>query len=337
MILIFFNTSPISCILKIESIVNLKLYIELQYISMFDIVREYEMKDFKEFVDVIAYTILAVSLMTIVALTIFAYKIYNNNILSMLMISVAMFIPLASTLIVNALITKRNLSEFGIKRGKITVFLIIISVVYPFLILLISIPLAYIVSLIPGTNIKIDLTLSYYSSLIKEQAYRLNIPYEILLLSAIFGMIITPFFNAIFAFGEEAGWRGFLLTRLEEELGRWHAIIATGIIWGVWHWPLILLFGYDYPGTHSNLWPFCALLFLLFTIGLGIFLAWLRYESDSVIFPSIAHGSINANLGLGVFMIITNPIIGFPAGIISSTSAIIVGVLVFYLSEKFRA
>ncbi len=295
------------------------------------------MKNFREFVDIIAYTVLAVSLMTIVALTIFAYKIYNNIILLTLMLSPAMFIPLISALIVNALITKRNLSEFGIKKGKITIFLIIISVIYPFLILLVSIPLGYLASLIPGMNIIIDPTLSYFRSILKEQANLLNIPYEALLLSTVLEMIIVPFFNAIFAFGEEAGWRGFLLTRLEEELGRWRAIIATGIIWGVWHWPLILLFGYDYPGTHPNLWPFCALLFLLFTIGLGIFLAWLRYESDSVIFPSIAHGSINANLDLGVFMIMTNSIIGFPAGIISSTSAIIVGVLVFYLSEKFRA
>jgi membrane protease YdiL (CAAX protease family) len=52
--------------------------------------------------------------------------------------------------------------------------------------------------------------------------------------------------NTIAAFGEELGWRGFLLKELAP-LGFWRASLVIGIIWGVWHWPLIA-HGYNYPG-----------------------------------------------------------------------------------------
>ena len=59
------------------------------------------------------------------------------------------------------------------------------------------------------------------------------------------------------AFGEEVGWRGWLLTSLRP-LGTWPALIIVGVIWGLWHAPLILL-GYNFarpditgPGVHGR-------------------------------------------------------------------------------------
>lgn len=45
--------------------------------------------------------------------------------------------------------------------------------------------------------------------------------------------------NSIFAFGEELGWRGYLLPRLQELLGYWPGLLGHGAIWGLWHAPLI--------------------------------------------------------------------------------------------------
>src|SRR5579872_914147 len=46
-------------------------------------------------------------------------------------------------------------------------------------------------------------------------------------------------------FGEEYGWRGYLLPQLLP-LGQWPALVFSGAIWGFWHTPLILM-GFDYP------------------------------------------------------------------------------------------
>ena len=58
-----------------------------------------------------------------------------------------------------------------------------------------------------------------------------------------FGAII----NSVFAFGEEVGWRGWLLPALHP-LGVWPALLLSGVIWGLWHSPLILL-GYNFNRT----------------------------------------------------------------------------------------
>src|SRR5690625_4350323 len=51
-------------------------------------------------------------------------------------------------------------------------------------------------------------------------------------------MAIIP--NSIFAFGEEIGWRGWLLPALTP-LGTWPALFLSGAIWGLWHMPVTLL------------------------------------------------------------------------------------------------
>ena len=59
-------------------------------------------------------------------------------------------------------------------------------------------------------------------------------------------VIIGPFLGLIITFGEEYGWRGFLQTELVR-LGRIRGVGLLGIIWGIWHWPIIWM-GYNYPG-----------------------------------------------------------------------------------------
>jgi len=101
-------------------------------------------------------------------------------------------------------------------------------------------------------------------------------------------LVIAPLFNAIFTFGEEWGWRGFLLPKLLP-LGQWQALILTGVLWGLWHAPIVLL-GYDYP-FHPKLG---ILLMTIFCLIFGIVLGWLRLATDSIWPAVIAHGAINA-------------------------------------------
>lgn len=108
--------------------------------------------------------------------------------------------------------------------------------------------------------------------------------------------LIAPLINSVLAFGEEWGWRGWLLPRLAER-GVWPALLISGVIWGVWHAPLTLL-GYNY----ANLGPWAALMFTATCVFLGILLGWLRLRSGSVWPAVISHGAINASAGLPMLL-----------------------------------
>lgn len=107
-------------------------------------------------------------------------------------------------------------------------------------------------------------------------------------------LIVPLVVNTIPALGEELGWRGFLLPRLCR-FGQWRAVLLTGVIWGLWHAPLILL-GYNYPGLS----PWLALLYMVvFCVLVSVLFAWLRLASGSIWPSSIAHGSVNGVAALG--------------------------------------
>jgi membrane protease YdiL (CAAX protease family) len=92
-----------------------------------------------------------------------------------------------------------------------------------------------------------------------------------------------------FTFGEEYGWRGYLLPQLLP-LGQWPALLISGAIWGFWHAPLLLI-GWNYPKHH-------LLGVALFTIALtiiGILIGWTRLATGSVWPAVIAHAALDQN------------------------------------------
>ena len=113
----------------------------------------------------------------------------------------------------------------------------------------------------------------------------------------ILSMVVGATFNAIFAFGEEAGWRGFLYMELRK-LGFWKMSYLVGFIWGLWHAPLILK-GHNYP-EHPVIGVF---MMTLFTMLLSPILFFIREKAESVIAPSITHGTINAVGGFALLYI----------------------------------
>lgn len=102
---------------------------------------------------------------------------------------------------------------------------------------------------------------------------------------------------AIPAVGEEIGWRGFLQQELSA-LGTWPSLVLTGVFWGLWHAPLVLL-GYNYGTTD----PLVLVPMVVTTILMGILIGWLRMRTDSVYPGALAHGVLNASasvLPLGI-------------------------------------
>lgn len=53
-------------------------------------------------------------------------------------------------------------------------------------------------------------------------------------------LCILLFVSIIPAFGEEFGWRGYMLPRLAQQLTARKAVIVHAAIWWVWHLPLLV-------------------------------------------------------------------------------------------------
>ena len=107
-----------------------------------------------------------------------------------------------------------------------------------------------------------------------------------LLTLPLWSLLLTPF-----AFGEEWGWRGYLLPRLLP-LGQWPALLISGAIWGFWHAPLIVL-GVNYPG-HPALG--IVLMMINCTI-VGVILGWTRLATGSIWPAVLGHAGFNASVG----------------------------------------
>jgi membrane protease YdiL (CAAX protease family) len=106
------------------------------------------------------------------------------------------------------------------------------------------------------------------------------------------GLLVAPIVNAPFTLGEELGWRGYLLPRLLP-LGQSRALIASGVVWGVWHAPAILL-GHNYPEAPV----LGVLLMTAFCVITGMLLGWTRLATGSVWPAVIAHGALNGSAGI---------------------------------------
>lgn len=98
--------------------------------------------------------------------------------------------------------------------------------------------------------------------------------------------------NALLALGEEIGWRGWLLAALRP-WGTWPALALTGVIWGLWHAPLVLL-GHNFGRTDIT----GVLLMIGGCVAWGVLLGWTRLRSGSVWPAVFAHGSLNAVGGI---------------------------------------
>ena len=102
---------------------------------------------------------------------------------------------------------------------------------------------------------------------------------------------IVTIFSARTAAGEEIGWRGYMLTRLIDA-GVPKPILASGLIWGLWHVPLILG-GVYLAGPPPVL---SALLFMVTATAFSFVFARLRLETGSI-WPAIAlHAAWNATI-----------------------------------------
>ena len=103
--------------------------------------------------------------------------------------------------------------------------------------------------------------------------------------AAAFGWVALSAAVAPVILGEELGWRGYLQLRVcpGHPLP---AALVTGVLWGVWHYPLIL-------SVTDAAGPLILLEFTAGTVTMSVFLGWLRARTSTVWAPSLGHSSNN--------------------------------------------
>jgi uncharacterized protein len=126
-----------------------------------------------------------------------------------------------------------------------------------------------------------------------------NLPAAALLpIMALNTVIIGPFLGLIITFGEEYGWRGYLQTELTR-LGRIRGVFLLGVIWGIWHWPVIWM-GYNYPGQ-----PILgSIAMVVVCILLAYFLAHAVFKSQGIWTAAYLHALSNQTLSFFVLTMI---------------------------------
>ncbi len=122
----------------------------------------------------------------------------------------------------------------------------------------------------------------------------IDLPSGVVGVGVLFGLVLAigGTINAVFAFGEEFGWRGYLLWELSP-LGFWKASFAIGALWGLWHAPVIVA-GYNYPS-----FPVVGVAAMTVAcISFSPLYTYLVVRAESVLAAALLHGVFNGSAGL---------------------------------------
>ena len=123
--------------------------------------------------------------------------------------------------------------------------------------------------------------------------------------TGLFAVTLAPPINMLAAVGEEAGWRGYMMPHLKEQLGLLNGRLLGGVIWGVWHWPIMLLTGYEYGTNYLGAPVLGLVVWCVVCFALNTLLDWLYEKTGCIWVSAIAHGAFNAVVAL--FVVLTNP------------------------------
>lgn len=136
-------------------------------------------------------------------------------------------------------------------------------------------------------------------------------------------LIVMPLINTPLLLGEELGWRGWLWDRWRG-LGFWRNVLATGVVWGLWHAPIVAL-GHNYPGQPLS----GPALMVLVTLLLAPTFHLVRERGGSVWHASLFHGTYNAVSTLAIALVadISMPwtgVVGIGGFVASAASVVVV-------------
>ena len=210
---------------------------------------------------------------------------------------VYMFFPMITALVLQA-IDKEKFNHTGLVNFKFS-WAWLVAWLLPVVIVLLCIPVN---GMMPGVELKYSaeqLINQYHvpedqQELVREQMGQIP-AFLMIIITLVSGLMTGVSINAIAAFGEEYGWRNYLVHALREHKF-WTAALFIGIVWGLWHFPLILM-GHNYPNEPQ--WG--VLLMVVFCVLAGILELYFVLKTKSMIVAAIMHGTINAVAGVVIY------------------------------------
>ena len=159
---------------------------------------------------------------------------------------------------------------------------------------------------------------------------------NLLMIQVLIFIVIGPIVNIIPTLGEELGWRGYLLPKMRVFLSDRASLMITGLIWGIWHLPIIVM-GHNY-GTDYWGYPFLGILaMIIFCISLGVIEGYVSIKLQSAIPAAMIHSTVNAGAALPIYLLkgSYNTLLG-PAvtGLIGGLPLIIIAVILFFKTDR---
>lgn len=269
------------------------------------------------------------------------YKLFGSsgpgNIQFTILGAAYMFIPTFCVLIVEKLIYKEKIKTNLLISFKPNRWFLVAWLSMP----IVAFSTLGINLLLPGISYNHEMTGLFdrlTNILSPEEIEKAKVSLQTLPISYIWIVLIQGMFagitiNALFAFGEELGWRGFLLRQFQN-FTFIKASLVIGFIWGIWHAPLILM-GHNYP-QHPQIG---ALIMIVWCILLTPFHLYITIKAKSVIAAAIMHGTINGTGAISIIGItggndLTSGITGLPGFIVLSLSLIILFIYDHYISKE---
>ena len=244
-----------------------------------------------------------------------------------------MFFPLITALVLQA-IDKEKFNHTGLVNFKIK-WAWMVAWLLPVVMVLLCI---LVNGLMPGVELKYsaEQLINQYNipedqqDLVREQLTKF--PAIVMMgITLISGLTMGVSVNAIAAFGEEYGWRNYLVGALRGKKF-WAAALFIGIVWGIWHFPLIIM-GHNYP--NEPYWG--VLLMVVFCVLLGVLELYFVLKTKSMIVAAIMHGTINAVSGMTIYFTLGGN--DFLNGMVGLAGFITMGVtiLCLWIYDKYIA
>jgi len=221
-----------------------------------------------------------------------------------LVLAALMWVPALATLLTTRFVTREGLAIANVRLGPLRPYFVS-ALVVPALFLVTYALSAVLCGVAPDWRFT-----AFCRSMSADPS---TLPPPAVVLTGLFlgSTIVAPFVNGIFGFGEELGWRGYLLPKLLP-LGKPRAYAILGIIWGLWHAPLVLV-GFNYPGH-----PFLGVLGMIgVTTALGIYINEQTLRHRSTLLAGWIHGAFNCQV-YGVWRVLfpeVDPLLGGFTGV----------------------
>ena len=217
--------------------------------------------------------------------------------LAVVIVMAAMFVPALSS-VLTRLITKEGFGNMYLRphfRGHVRDYLLVYF--GPTVLLFLS-GLVYFL-IFPGS---FDPGLTTLKEMLASSGNNGTTASTLLIGQILIVVAVGPIVNIIPTMGEELGWRGYLLPKMRIFLSDRNALVITGVIWGIWHLPVIAM-GHNY-GTSYWGYPWLGILaMIVFCVSLGIIEGYISIKLQSAIPAAMIHSTVNAGAALPIYLL----------------------------------